>query len=206
MKKRGCEHDTRKLCETCRILRNNEASKRYKEKNKEKVLARARVRQREYRAEDPERHRKQVKASRQRHLQKAKARDRSYHERTRERQLIRLRLHYANNKQRHADLGRVWRSANRQNESLRSRVRQGILNAHRCPELLLLQHGVCAICGASEAGGRGEWHSDHDHETGLLRGMLCHYCNIGLGDFRDSVQLLLAAARYLKKPPAGLLP
>ena len=34
------------------------------------------------------------------------------------------------------------------------------------------QAGRCAICGC----GRAEF-SDHDHETGLVRGWLCHSCN-----------------------------
>jgi Recombination endonuclease VII len=39
---------------------------------------------------------------------------------------------------------------------------------------------------------------DHSHTTGQLRKFLCRSCNMGLGQFRDSVDLLLAAAEYLK--------
>jgi hypothetical protein len=39
---------------------------------------------------------------------------------------------------------------------------------------------------------------DHDHKSGVVRGLLCNNCNRGLGRLKDSVALLNAAVRYLK--------
>ena len=38
---------------------------------------------------------------------------------------------------------------------------------------------------------------DHDHETGQVRGLLCHPCNAALGNARDNIERLLGLAEYL---------
>lgn len=66
---------------------------------------------------------------------------------------------------------------------------------------LLAQGNRCAICAADFAAlPPAQVHADHDHTTGLPRGVLCHGCNTGLGMFRDSPERLFAAIRYLEKP------
>lgn len=66
-------------------------------------------------------------------------------------------------------------------------------------ETLESQGNVCAICGTKEPGGRGQFHADHNHKTFKPRGVLCHKCNVGLGHFNDSPELLQAAIDYLMK-------
>jgi len=56
----------------------------------------------------------------------------------------------------------------------------------------------CMICQSQNPNGKG-WHVDHDHVTKKFRGLLCNNCNIGLGQFKDSVVLLLKAIIYLRK-------
>jgi hypothetical protein len=66
------------------------------------------------------------------------------------------------------------------------------IGADEFDELVKQQGGVCAICGRPDPE-----HVDHSHETGDVRGILCFNCNGGLGQFRDSIEALLAAAAYL---------
>ena len=60
------------------------------------------------------------------------------------------------------------------------------------------QGGVCAICGQPRPEER-TLHVDHDHETGVIRGLLCFRCNNALGDFREEYELFQRAADYLDR-------
>lgn len=42
---------------------------------------------------------------------------------------------------------------------------------------------------------------DHDHSTGLVRGILCTGCNTAIGKLGDSVEGLMRAVHYLQNPP-----
>jgi hypothetical protein len=52
----------------------------------------------------------------------------------------------------------------------------------------------CSICGRED----GKLVLDHCHETNLKRGWLCYSCNIALGNFNDSIEILERAIAYLK--------
>jgi len=65
-------------------------------------------------------------------------------------------------------------------------------------ELLRSQEGVCALCSTDKPKGRGAFHVDHDHLTGLIRGLLCHACNSGLGSLGDDPVRVARAVKYLR--------
>jgi len=60
--------------------------------------------------------------------------------------------------------------------------------------MLESQHCLCAICGIAPAA-----HVDPDHETGVVRHVLCFNCHGGLGQFRDDPVTLRAAAEYVER-------
>lgn len=67
-------------------------------------------------------------------------------------------------------------------------------------ELILLEQGnACAICNSRVADQRGHrLHVDHNHKTGLVRGLLCGKCNRALGYFDDSLERLYLAVAYME--------
>lgn len=57
----------------------------------------------------------------------------------------------------------------------------------------------CAICGGPPVGRRNQYHLDHCHETGKVRELLCHHCNLLLGNAKDNPDVLRNAVEYLEK-------
>jgi hypothetical protein len=89
-------------------------------------------------------------------------------------------------------------------EQAEQQLRRQGSSSERYRELLEAQNTKCAICGVME-GHRSRYGKvcrlavDHDHRTGKVRGLLCNNCNRGLGRFKDSIENLEAALRYLKR-------
>jgi len=65
--------------------------------------------------------------------------------------------------------------------------------------ILTDQDGGCAICGKTPKEEGRRLHVDHDHQTGMIRGLLCVRCNQGLGCFKDNIMNLRTAIGYLQK-------
>jgi hypothetical protein len=127
-------------------------------------------------------------------------RKRAYYADNRERILERQRERYAEHREERAAKRRQFYAENRErlNEDRRRAHRKTLLAGYGLtPEafadLLAIQDGRCAIC-------RGPMVKpcvDHDHETGLVRGILCDPCNRGLGCFADDRERLQRALAYL---------
>jgi hypothetical protein len=46
---------------------------------------------------------------------------------------------------------------------------------------LAAQGGVCKCCGTDKPGSKNGWQVDHIHGTKVIRGILCHDCNMRAG-------------------------
>ena len=62
--------------------------------------------------------------------------------------------------------------------------------------MFLAQGSCCAICRTTVSGGRN-WMVDHCHVLNKIRGILCHNCNIMIGNAKDDVSILNSAISYL---------
>lgn len=104
-----------------------------------------------------------------------------------------------NNKGTAAENSRKWRAANPERSADHcAKAAYGIpLGTYQ--KLFEEQQGKCGICETTVSGGRGRFHIDHCHDGGHVRGLLCHHCNIGIGNLKHDPRILLAAISYLGK-------
>lgn len=63
--------------------------------------------------------------------------------------------------------------------------------------MITAQGNRCPICSIEFDGSPRQQHVDHCHETGVVRGILCRDCNLGLGRFADNTANLQGAIEYL---------
>ena len=69
------------------------------------------------------------------------------------------------------------------------------------------QGEACAICRKKRKANTPNFHVDHDHKTGQIRGILCPRCNERLlTAARDDPELLRRAAEYLESEGWGQVP
>ncbi len=122
--------------------------------------------------------------------------------------------YYLANKEKFAERSKKWRATNieRAKENRRryyleninkekdystklNRLRRTGVSDEQYQIQLDIQKNVCAICNGTCSKALA---ADHDHTTGVFRGLLCNNCNRGLGHFKDDPQLLFKAMEYLK--------
>ena len=75
------------------------------------------------------------------------------------------------------------------------RLRRYGITEDQYQQMLVDQGGACGICHRPMI----EPHVDHCHETKTVRGLLCNDCNVGLGRFKDSPDIVSRALAWLEK-------
>lgn len=82
------------------------------------------------------------------------------------------------------------------------RLRKYGLTKEQWQQLFDAQDKRCKCCGTTTPGHKFGWHTDHDHKTGAVRGIICARCNLILGwmgDNEASVEKTTAMlVRYLR--------
>lgn len=93
-----------------------------------------------------------------------------------------------NDKEGKAERDKKYREANLErckyisrNNTLKSKYG---LTIEEVEKMKLSQNNCCAICNKEEI----KLVVDHNHESGKVRGMLCHHCNISLGFYEKFIK------------------
>jgi hypothetical protein len=108
---------------------------------------------------------------------KIRSRQKSYHQE-----------YYKSNKERFRANSKAW--------NLKSKYG---LTPKAWEDLFNRQGRVCGSCGSQDAGHSAGWHTDHCHQTGAVRGILCAPCNRALGYAKECPDRLRKLAEYAAK-------
>jgi hypothetical protein len=93
---------------------------------------------------------------------------------------------------------RKWTKANKSKVQNGQLLRYYGISLDERNAMFAQQGARCAIC-KTDKGSSKDFHVDHCHKTGVVRGILCRHCNHVLGHARDNTETLAAAIGYLQR-------
>lgn len=95
------------------------------------------------------------------------------------------------NKYHHSNTGKVRES---------TRLRRYGVDSETYLRMITDQNNSCAICYQPSAESpKGLLFVDHCHSSGKVRGLLCHHCNLVIGNAKDNTDVLMQSINYLRK-------
>lgn len=120
-----------------------------------------------------------------------------YYRANREKRLAKAKAWRAENLDKQRLYSARWRAANPEKARLSTRIslhktRYGITLEER-EEMLIRQGGRCASCRIDQA-----TDLDHDHGTRVVRGLLCHACNVAEGLLKGDPIRIYRLLDYVK--------
>lgn len=105
---------------------------------------------------------------------------------------------YHENKNNLAEKRSNYKKAHKKEISIYARKYRYKISPEDYNNLLLVQGGVCAICGKPPKNNTGLC-VDHNHVTNKVRGLLCVKCNVMLGMSDDKIEIFKKAIEYLAR-------
>lgn len=122
-------------------------------------------------------------------------------EKTRERNRLAARKRRALDPERAKQYQREYQGKNRETVAKRMREWRRLkafgLTSETFEQMFEGQDRCCAICRGLSTGSKNDWHVDHCHKSGRVRGILCCHCNGMLAYAKDDVETLNSAIQYL---------
>ena len=175
-------------CKAC----NKFYYKKYFDANKEKIKQRTK----QYRKDNAEAIKIKKREYYDKNILMFKEKGRKRYLKEKETLLAQRREYYKKNIVKEREIRRLYRLKQTKDTLKSYQIKKYNLTIEDFKNLLEKQQGKCYICKGSSMPNKN-LAIDHCHETGKVRGLLCHMCNRGLGYFKDNVNLLHDAINYL---------
>lgn len=109
-------------------------------------------------------------------------------------------------KKNHPEETKAHKRKNANKYQKRNNLKKYGLSIDEYNQMLKKQNNICLIC-EKEFGSTvlSRPNVDHCHKTGIIRGIICGRCNIGIAHFEDNVETLKKAINYLEQSRVGRL-
>lgn len=169
--------------------------KAYREKNKEEIKAYEKA----YNEKNREKINARQRAYSEKNKERKKANNKAYNEKNKEKIRAYARAYYEKNKEKLNVKHKAYREKNKDKKRESELKRNFGIGLHEYNLILTEQKGKCACCGIHQNELTMNLAVDHDHDTGLIRGLLCGKCNTGIGILGDNIEGLMKALNYLEK-------
>lgn len=117
----------------------------------------------------------------------------------------RVREYRKNNTEKYLNYDRNWRANNLMRARELDVVKKHDITYEEYKFMFEKQDGKCYICNKEEtkksrtSGQICRLAIDHNHDTGKIRKLLCHNCNIVVGHCKESIEFLERTIDYLKE-------
>lgn len=96
-----------------------------------------------------------------------------------------------------------WRENNPERQAHTMRKNIYGLSKDNFIEIYQTQDGKCGACKKDIPTYGRDISVDHNHDTGQVRGLLCHNCNDALGKLKDNPETVLSLYEYINKFQGG---
>lgn len=139
------------------------------------------------------------KARRKANYEKKRADAKAYYEANKEKVKVYQKAYHEANKEKKNAYSNTYNKANKDKNKAYKLKKTYNLTIDQHNQLFESQSGCCFICNTHQSEFKNALNVDHDHDTGKVRGLLCHHCNTGIGLLNDNVSAIEDARRYLTR-------
>ena len=139
------------------------------------------------------------KAYREKNKEKEKAYAKAYREKNKEEIKAYAKASKEKNREKIKAYNKAYCEKNKERKKANQLKRSFGIGLHEYNLMLTEQKGKCACCGIHQNELTMSFAVDHDHDTGLIRGLLCGNCNTAIGKLGDNIEGLMKALNYLEK-------